>query len=226
MTPENIKICNHLKLVLQQGGESVDWIFFIDLVKEYGYVSLFLIMAFGLFLIPVPNEILLMSGGLLATTYFLEPIPTFLVLYASIIYHGSFLFLIGKMVSRKSPQQTKHRSKWRLRVHQGKELVNKYGLKAASFSYFFPFIRHAVPLGIGMSKISFRLFALVGFGSGLVWMSIYFLIGFYYGRTIKDWSSFVEQMIYSLAVVGVVVFIYHYVKRRRQHQKQYNEYKT
>ncbi len=201
----------------------VDWMFFIDIIRQHGYIALFLITAVGLFIFPVPNEVLLMSVGLLATTQLIDPFPAFIILYGSILCHGTILYLVGNILSRRKtlPKKNK-RSIWHARAEKGKELLDKHGLKAASFSYFFPFIRHAVPFSIGISKISYRIFALVGFSSALVWMSIYYFIGFYYGRTINDWASFVEQIIYTLVVVATIIIVYQIWKRRRQRQRRYD----
>lgn len=201
----------------------MDWMFLFDIIRQHGYISLFLIMAVGLFFFPVPNEVLLMTGGLLATTYYLEPLPTFFILFASVMFHGTILYVSGHVVSKRAHLPVKRKkSIWHERAEKGKELLEKYGLKAASFSYFFPFIRHAVPFSIGLSNIPYRLFALVGFSSAFVWLTFYFLIGFYYGRTITDWSSFVEHMIYALAILGCLVLLYHFIKKRRQRNRGYD----
>ncbi|GAE36521.1 DedA family protein [Halalkalibacter akibai] len=195
---------------------------FIDFIKQYGYIALFFIVAIGLFFFPVPNEVLLMSGGLLATTKLLDPIPTFLVLFSSIFLHGTILFVIGQVISLHSNiDKNKHKhSVWYSRAEKGRELLDEYGLKAASFSYFFPVIRHAVPFSIGMSGIKYRLFSIVSFSSAFVWLSIYFFIGFYYGRSITDWSSFVQHVLYALAAVAIVLVSVQIIKRKKQRQRR------
>jgi len=198
----------------------VDYFIFIDFIRQYGYIALFFIVAIGLFFFPVPNEILLMSGGLLATTKLLDPIPTFLVLYSSILLHGTLLYIIGQVVYNHSHIDKNKQSIWYSRAEKGRELLDQYGLKAASFSYFFPFIRHAVPFSMGMSGVTYRLFALVGFSSAFIWLGIYFIIGFYYGRSITDWTTFIQQLIYSLASVVIIVIVFQLVKRRKQRQRR------
>lgn len=198
----------------------MDYFIFIDFIKQYGYIALFFIMAIGLFFFPVPNEILLMSGGLLATTKLLDPIPTLLVIYSSILLHGTLLYIIGQVIYNHSNIDNNKQSIWYSRAEKGRELLDQYGLKAASFSYFFPVIRHAVPFSIGMSGVSYRLFALVGFSSSFIWLSIYFLIGFYYGRSITDWATFIQHLIYALASMVIVVIVFQIVKRKKQRQRR------
>ncbi|WP_332694694.1 DedA family protein [Halalkalibacter lacteus] len=198
----------------------MDSLIFIDFIWKYGYIALFFIMAIGLFFFPVPNEILLMSGGLLATTKMLDPLPTFLVIYSSILLHGTLLYVIGYAVFQNTKLEKDNQSIWYSRAVKGKELLDQYGLKAASFSYFFPFVRHAVPFSIGMSGITYRLFAIIGFSSAFAWLSFYFFIGFYYGNSIRDWSTFVQQLIYSLVAIVAVVIVFQIVKRRKHRQRR------
>jgi membrane protein DedA with SNARE-associated domain len=198
----------------------VDLFIFIDFIRQYGYIALFFIVAIGLFFFPVPNEMLLMSGGLLATTMLLDPVPTFFVLYSSIILHGTLLYVIGQVVYLNSTIEKHKQSIWHSRAEKGRELLDQYGLKAACFSYFFPFIRHAVPFSIGMSGIKYRLFSIVGFSSAFIWLTVYFFIGYYYGRQITDWASFVQHLIYSLAAIIIVFFTIQLIKRKKQRQRR------
>ncbi|WP_332631493.1 DedA family protein [Halalkalibacter flavus] len=198
----------------------MDTLIFIDFIKQYGYIALFFTVAIGLFFFPVPNEVLLMSGGLLATTKLLDPVPTFLVIFSSIILHGTILYVIGNAVYQHSNFDKKSQSIWHSRAEKGRELLDQYGLKAASFSYFFPFIRHAVPFSIGMSGISYRLFAMIGFSSAFIWLSIYFFIGYYYGSSIKDWNSFIQNLIYTLFALFTIVIVVQVIKRRKQQQRR------
>ncbi|WP_100372929.1 DedA family protein [Bacillus sp. FJAT-45037] len=187
----------------------------IGFIQSHGYIALFLVFAIGLFFFPVPNEVLLMSGGLLATTPYIDPVFGMMVIFSSILFHGTSLYMIGHYVGRKPMSLKVETSIWKKRADKGKELLDRYGLKAASFSYFFPFIRHAVPFSVGLSSISYRKFSFIGFSSALVWMNIYYWIGFYYGRTINDWNTFIQHLIYMLAAVTVIVILFQYVKVRR-----------
>ncbi|KMK76545.1 DedA family protein [Alkalihalobacillus pseudalcaliphilus] len=195
-------------------------------ILEHGYAALFVIYAIGLFIFPVPNEVLLMAGGYFSTYSFLEPIPAFFTIYSAIMLHGTILYVVGFFTAHKfSPQdrlKKKDESIWAKRAEKGFELLDRYGLKAASFSYFFPFVRHAVPFSVGLAKFRFIHFLFIAHTSSLIWLSLYFLLGFYYGRTITDWNSFVEQLILTLVGLAVVV-IGLYVIRERKKRKQASE---
>ncbi|WP_100408129.1 DedA family protein [Bacillus solitudinis] len=192
----------------------------IQFIQSHGYVALLLVFTIGLFLFPVPNELLIMSGGWLATTYLLDPIPSFLIIYLSIFFHGTILYTIGSLVSKKAHISFKPNSIWQKNADKGKELLEQYGLKATSFSYFFPFIRHAIPFSVGISDISYRRFALIGFSSAFVWMSIYFFLGLHFGRSITNWTTFIDQVIFVACATVVIVIIFQIVKKKKKNQKE------
>jgi membrane-associated protein len=192
----------------------------ISFIQSHGYLALFLIFSIGLFFFPVPNEILLMSGGLLATTSYLDPIPAMFIIFSSILLHGTLLYFLGHFFEDKSNLIHKKQSIWHKRALKGKEMLDRHGLRAASFSYFFPFVRHAVPFSVGVSAIPYQRFAPIAFSSAFIWMSFYYWIGFYYGRSITDWASFVQQLIYTLIGVVILFGLYYYFKSRRERQKE------
>ena len=115
----------------------------------------------------------------------------------------------------------KSTSIWYRLANRGREIIDRYGLKAACFSYFFPFVRHAVPFTIGLSRHSFPLFAFTSYSSALIWMSIYFFIGFYFGRTIPDWERTpVEQIILTLVILGSLFIFLQWWRRKRKRLRE------
>ncbi|WP_088105317.1 DedA family protein [Halalkalibacter urbisdiaboli] len=195
----------------------------IQVVQSHGYLALFFIFMIGLFFFPVPNELLLMSGGWLATTNLLEPIPSFLIIYLTVFFHGSILYVVGTELSKRTHFSKFHHLIWYKRAERGRELLDQHGLKAASFSYFFPFIRHAVPFSVGVSDISYRKFALVSFSSAFIWVGLYFLIGLYFGRSIHNWTTFIDQLLLSFIIIVSFLFIYQVIKKRKRNIKM-NKY--
>jgi len=187
----------------------VDYFIFIDFIRQYGYIALFFIVAIGLFFFPVPNEILLMSGGLLATTKLLDPIPTFLVLYSSILLHGTLLYIIGQVVYNHSHIDKNKQSIWYSRAEKGRELLDQYGLKAASFSYFFPSINTVITastfligIGSGFFYALYSIFAKISsryYGALTITSYTYFCAALFMVTT----SSFVSkfELFFNVSVI-------------------------
>ncbi|KGA98730.1 hypothetical protein BALCAV_0202975 [Alkalihalobacillus alcalophilus ATCC 27647 = CGMCC 1.3604] len=195
-------------------------------VLEHGYAALFILFAIGLFVFPVPNEVLLMAGGYFSTYSFLSPLPAFLTIFSAIFLHGTILYSIGYFANKKVIPHTETAKKptvWTKRAIKGMELLERFGLKAASFSYFFPFARHAVPFSVGLARFRYLQFVLIAHSSALVWLSLYFFLGFHYGRTITDWTSFVEQLIFTLVGVALVVLTILIIKNKRKKYQTTNK---
>ncbi|MCM2674588.1 DedA family protein [Alkalicoccobacillus plakortidis] len=187
----------------------MDWtIAFIDGVSEYGYWALFICCAIGLFIFPVPNEVLLMTGGWLVTATYLEPIPAFLLIYTAVLCHGSVWYVLGTKIEKFSDQSKKIPQKWKQRLGESSEIVNRYGKKALLVSYFIPFIRHAVPLGVGASSISYYKFASYAFTSAAIWVTIYFSLGYFFGQLIGQIQTYIEQFSYVVIVMLLLIGFY------------------
>ncbi|WP_185971091.1 DedA family protein [Alkalicoccobacillus porphyridii] len=166
----------------------------VHLMSGYGYVALFICCAIGLFLFPVPNEVLLMiAGGLVASTQ-LEAVSTFVTLYMAILLHGTIWYMVGVIIHHLTKQGKQIPDKWKRAYNTSRSLVNRHGHKALFISYFLPFIRHAVPLGVGASSISFISFAVVAFSTAAIWLTIYYLLGFYFIHLIDQIQNVMEHI--------------------------------
>ncbi|WP_017727602.1 DedA family protein [Halalkalibacterium ligniniphilum] len=184
----------------------------LSFIQEYSYIALFLIYAVGLFVFPVPNEVLLMTGGFLATTRYLSPIPTFFVILLSIFVHGTLLYLLGWKGGKPLLGRAKQHAFFDKRVQRGEAFLNRYGLKAAAFSYFLPFLRHATPFSVGLSKFRYAQFAMVAFASATIWSSIYFFIGYYFSAYTKQIGNVIEQYGVFVVLFVLIIGIYYSIR--------------
>lgn len=173
---------------------------FAELISNYGYLVMFICCAIGLFVFPAPNEVLLMIAGWLVATSQLVALPTFVTLYLAVLCHGTLLFMFGMRINHLSKQGKHVPQRWTKIYQSGHLMVNRHGHRALFISYFVPFLRHAVPLGVGASVMSFKRFAYTAFPTAAVWLTIYFMLGFYSIQLLQEVQQIIEH-------VGWVVII-------------------
>ncbi|MEK4565090.1 DedA family protein [Alkalihalobacillus sp. FSL R5-0424] len=194
----------------------MDWISeMINYVLPYGYTALFIWFAIGLFIFPVPNEVLLMTGGWMVTLTYVEPIPTFLTIFAAVICHGSIWYTIGARMNQTMTKQTRFGAKWKKQAEESTKLINRHGKRALLFSYYLPFVRHAVPLGVGASSIRYVTFATYAFLSASIWVAAYFSMGYFFGQMIGQVQSILEQVTYLVIAACVVLGFFVYRKFKK-----------
>ncbi len=154
----------------------MDISFFIELVKEYGYFSMFVFNWLLLFGMPIPNEVAAAFSGVLTEISYFNPVYAFLSAYLGLISSNVFAYFIGRslgyrLVHRLNQTWLKHS------IHRFSQFLGKHGEWAIAFSFFLPGIRWAMPYVVGANRFPFIRYLLFASTAGFVWLFLYFTIG-------------------------------------------------
>lgn len=117
----------------------------LEIIENNGYLGLFLWLWVGVFIFPVPNELIVMTVGLSSSLKTLHPALAFIVIYLGILAALSTCYTIGRLVGRpllKYFHKSKRMSKT---IDSSLKLMEKYHAFSLSFSYFVPGIRNFLP---------------------------------------------------------------------------------
>ncbi|MFC3883338.1 DedA family protein [Bacillus songklensis] len=189
----------------------------LAIVDNYGYIALFFVLWLGFFGLPVPNEVIVMSSGLVAFKSYLLPIPAFVVTYAGVICSLTTLYLLGRFFHDTIYSRVKKLKKVESYVRQSTRLIEKHGSMALVFSYFLPGVRHFVPFLAGQSHMPYRTFALFGYSTTFVWTSALFASGYFFGQYIDEIVEFIYS--YGIALflgIFLLVVVYQKISRKRR----------
>jgi len=192
----------------------------LNIIDDFGYFALFFVLCLGLIGLPIPNEAVVMTGGALAESGVLSPIPAFIMTCLGICSAMTFGYSIGRFAGSKLSNwfsQKKNISKF---VSKSEQLSDKYGGYAISLSLCLPFLRHVTPYVMGMNRMPYKRFAIFAYPSAFVWTLIYFIIGSFVGDQVKDLSDHIYKygiwVIYAIIVIVVGFIIYKYYKSKQQ----------
>jgi len=180
---------------------SIDFV--INAVQQYGYFALFFLLWLGIIGLPIPDEVVVMTGGFVVALGILQPLPAFFITYAGVIIGLSIGYVLGKVMgipSLKYLEQKKDMSKY---TNQANRLFERFGSYSLVLGYFFPVIRHIVPYIVGMAKMPYSQYALLSYTTGFAWTLVYFTIGKYFGSNINMIANFIAQY----KVVFVATFL-------------------
>ncbi|MEB1809100.1 MAG: DedA family protein [Bacillaceae bacterium] len=175
----------------------MEWEMIVSILYEFGYGGLFLWLWLGMFIFPVPNEVIVISIGWLSHGY-LEAIPAFAAAYFGIIAATTTTFLLGRFAGAPLLNKLKNRSV----IRKGKKMIDDHGTYALVFCCFFAGLRHAIPFLCGTRKLSFVTFAVVSYTSCFIWCSLYFA----FGRFILV-TGIENLQQHNLYLVSIVVFV-------------------
>ncbi|HHB1767323.1 TPA: DedA family protein [Bacillus cereus] len=187
----------------------------LSYIEQYGYWALFFCLWLGIIGMPIPDEMIVMSGGFVSSLGILSVIPAFLLTYLGVVSGLSLGYIVGKIFGTKvlDKLMKKKKTKYLLKSQQ---MVEKYGHYALVTSYFIPVVRHIVPYVVGMNNMPFKMYALYSYTTGFVWTLVYFVLGSLFGQHIENIVAVaIEYGVYVGGLVFAVASgIYLYKQRR------------
>ncbi|WP_094701185.1 DedA family protein [Brevibacillus laterosporus] len=182
----------------------------LELINQYGYFALFFALWLGIVGMPIPDEVIVMTGGMVGSFGILQSVPAFFVTYLGVISGLSLGYILGYKIGVPVLDRIRRKRHMDSYIVRAEYLLQKYGSQALVISYFLPIVRHVVPYLVGISKMSFRRYALFSFTTGFVWTLLFFILGHFLGSNaasvgylIADYSKY---LLIILPVIAVGVF--------------------
>ncbi|PFD96404.1 alkaline phosphatase [Bacillus cereus] len=189
----------------------------LSYIETYGYGALFFCLWLGIVGMPVPDEMIVMSGGFVSSLDILNIIPAFLLTYLGVVSGLSLGYILGRIFGAKVLDKLLEKKKAKYLL-KSQEMIGKYGQYALVTSYFIPVVRHIVPYLVGMSNMRFQTYALYSYTTGFVWTLLYFVLGSLFGKHIKMIVELATK--YGIYLGGVVVVIgsifYLYLQKKKR----------
>jgi membrane-associated protein len=158
----------------------------LSFIQQFGYAALFFALWLGIVGIPIPDEVIVMTGGAVTVNALLHPIPAFLLTYLGVISGLSLGYILGRYVGTPVLARLRRKKKMDKYIEFSETLMQMYGSFALCISYFFPIIRHVMPYVAGVHRMSFKRYALFSYTTGLAWTFLFFMIGRFVGDHAKE----------------------------------------
>jgi membrane-associated protein len=165
----------------------------------------------------VPGEIAVVLGGVLANEHRVNLIVMLLVANAAAI--GAFFVgyavghAIGPWLLDRRPLRNNPA------VERTRQLVARRGGPAVLVGRFVAVVRAIVPGLVGLSDISFRTFVPYNVIGGLIWATLYTLVGYAVGRSYQHVLSTVGVWSYVIVAVVAAALIGNHVRTLRRHRR-------
>jgi len=106
-------------------------------------------------------------------------------------------------------------------LEKTKQYYDRYGNRVLLFSYFIPGLRQFVGYFVGIIRIPFATFALYAYTGAILWVLVFFSIGFFFGDQWPLIQVLVERFLaYIITALCVLIVLYVVWKWRRYKAKQ------
>lgn len=194
---------------------------FIGLLKEYGYIILFIWSI-------LEGEVGLVMAGILSHTGDMWLSAAIVVAGVGGFIGDQIYFHLGRF--NKSYIHEKLRSQ-RRKFAISHLLLKKYGWYIIFVQRYLYGLRTVIPMSIGLTKYSSKKFAVINFISALVWAALTITPAYYYGAEILVLLHWIKKHWYvSIPVFGIICagFFYYlnwlekYLLGKRHARKELN----
>jgi membrane protein DedA with SNARE-associated domain len=169
-------------------------------LAHYGYFGVFSLLMLGIIGLPVPEETLLISAGVLIYRGHLQVVPTLVAAVTGSCCGITVSYGLGRafggVVTRKLGRVLHLESENVERVHRWFERVGHWALLGG---YFFPGIRHLTALVAGATRLSYADFSLFAYAGALGWSVTFISLGAVAGR---QWARYSVQVHHWLLVAS------------------------
>ncbi|WP_439293898.1 DedA family protein [Lonepinella sp. BR2882] len=199
----------------------------ISFFTDYGYWAVLFVLIICGFGVPIPEDITLVSGGIIAGLY-PESVNVHLMLTVSMIgvlAGDSTMYWLGRIygikILRFRPLRKLLSSK---RLKNVREKFDQYGNRVLFIARFLPGLRAPIYMVSGITnRVSYTRFVLLDFCAAIISVPIWVYLG-YHGANNRDWLAQQikngQHSIYALVAVVVLYVGYKIYKAKNMKKKR------
>lgn len=191
----------------------------IDLIGNFGYFGMFLGMVLEAVIIIIPSELILATGGILASREIFTFWGAFLIGLVGSVFCAVIIYAMGYFGGR--PFVEKYGKYFFMKkedIEKCDAWFQKYGLLAAFVGRNFPIVRTLISLPIGLTRLSFFKFLLYTTLGSIPWTFAFVYVGYALGNNwvlLQNYTSKLKVPIRLLLLLLLVSYLYKKIKKRR-----------
>jgi membrane protein DedA with SNARE-associated domain len=209
----NYKYIKTYKLLKYNGG--VYMTFITDLLNQFGYIVLYILLTLELMALPFPGELLMTYCGFLVFKGNLNYIVSIIFSTAGVITGITISYFIGKKLGRN----TFCRYAYKLHIGSDKlEMISRwferYGYGLLIIVCFIPGIRHITGYFSGITKMPYKKFAINSYLGAVIWSTTFISLGKVFGYNYDKFNNNITKCV-VIGIIGVllILLIVYLIKR-------------
>ncbi|MHC0039573.1 DedA family protein [Pseudoneobacillus sp. C159] len=191
-----------------------------EIISDYGYIGVFLIIVLENLFPPIPSELVLSFSGFMTTRTDLTITGIILSSTTGSVIGAMILFWIGSILDVKRIEKIVERWGDVLRLKQADiqkadAWFDKYDVWTVFFCRMIPLLRSIISIPAGMASMNFSLFLFLTLIGTLIWNTILVCVGAMLGESWQQIIGFMQvysNIIYVIFGVGGIWFLFYYVK--------------
>ncbi|WP_281165824.1 DedA family protein [Liquorilactobacillus sicerae] len=200
--------------------------FLTEIINQYGYLGIALLLAIENIFPPIPSEIVLAFTGFATLNTSLQIVPSIIFATLGALIGALVLYFLGKIISAERLEKFLAGKIGKL-LHLKPEAIEKsanyfyhHGGSAVFFGRFIPVIRSLISIPAGMTSYPLGKFLALTVLGTLVWNTALIWLGRLTGHAWPHFVSLFEvygRFILLLMIVGAV--IYYWLRKKHRQSK-------
>ena len=191
--------------------------FVLDLIGNFGYFGMFLGMVLEAVIIVIPSELILATGGILASNGIFTFWGAFLIGLLGSVFCAIVIYLMGYFGGR--PFIKKYGKYFFMKeedILKSDSWFNKYGMLSALIGRNFPIIRTLISLPIGITKQPFIKFVIYTTIGSIPWTLAFVYVGYSLGEhwiILSRYVGYLKNPIRIILILLIGTYIYKKLKK-------------
>lgn len=196
--------------------------FVLDLINDYGYIGMFLGMVLEAVIIIIPSELILATGGILASKNIFSFWGAFFIGLFGSVFCAIVIYFMGYFGgSAFSKKYGKYFFMKENEVDRSNSWFEKYGLLASCVGRNFPIIRTLISLPVGVARLSFFKFVLYTIIGSIPWTFVFVYFGYALGNNWTILKTFTSKLKIPIKIL-ITIFILSYIYKKFLRKKKIN----
>lgn len=191
--------------------------FVLEMIGNFGYLGMFLSMILEAIIIIIPSELILATGGILASQGIFSFFNAFLVGLFGSVFCAIIIYAMGYFGGRPFVEKFgKYFFMKKEDIDKADKWFAKYGMFAAFIGRNFPIIRTFISLPIGMTRLSFTKFLLYTTFGSIPWTFAFVYVGYSLGNNwllLSHYTSRLKVPILILLCLLIIRWLYQKIKK-------------
>lgn len=198
-----------------------DWI--IQIMNQFGYVGIALLIALENIFPPIPSEIILTFGGFMTTYTSMNIWGVILSATAGSVLGAIVLYGVGRWFSPEKLERWLD-SRWGKLLHFKREDISKAvgwfskrGTLTVFFCRFIPIVRSLISIPAGIARMNMLKFLCLTSAGTFIWNVVLVYLGAFTGAS---WESIIGYMdtyssitVYVLGILAIILAVIFYKSR-------------
>lgn len=193
--------------------------FITELLNQYGYIVLLVSLMLELIAFPLPGDVLMTYCGFLVNQHKLNWFLSIIIASSGTIIGVTISYFIGSVLG------ITFFKRYGQYIHLGPEKLdkisiwfNKYGNRLLVISYFIPGVRHITGYFSGITKISYKKFALNAYIGAILWTSTFISLGKVLGGNWEKYHSIITKyLIIGGLIISLIIIVIYLYRNYKQH---------